>query len=139
MQKGHKTLKLAKPKETHNQGNPSKIPIKKTTIKSLKTFPNNQKNAKYSRSPQQKSTFINKDCKVKPNSALPNPSQNNENQKQLEQNERKESNALMDIQKNLETNISVDKDFIKVFIRFRPMNDLENGLLSDKCGWEVPN
>ena len=31
-----------------------------------------------------------------------------------------------------------NKDFIKVFVRFRPLNDLENDLLSDNCGWETP-
>ena len=31
-----------------------------------------------------------------------------------------------------------NKDFIKVFVRFRPLNDLENGLLSDNCGWTIP-
>ena len=32
----------------------------------------------------------------------------------------------------------INKDFIKVFVRFRPLNDLENGLLSDNCGWTIP-
>ena len=31
-----------------------------------------------------------------------------------------------------------NKDFIKVFVRFRPLNDLENGLLSDSVGWTTP-
>ena len=31
-----------------------------------------------------------------------------------------------------------NKDFIKVFVRFRPLNDLENGLLSDNVGWTIP-
>ena len=31
-----------------------------------------------------------------------------------------------------------NKDFIKVFVRFRPLNDLENGLLSDNVGWTLP-
>ena len=31
-----------------------------------------------------------------------------------------------------------NKDFIKVFVRFRPLNDLENGLLSDNVGWTTP-
>ena len=31
-----------------------------------------------------------------------------------------------------------NKDFIKVFVRFRPFNDLENGLLSDNVGWTLP-
>ena len=31
-----------------------------------------------------------------------------------------------------------NKDFIKVYVRFRPLNDLENGLLSDNVGWTTP-
>ena len=31
-----------------------------------------------------------------------------------------------------------NKDFIKVFVRFRPLNELETGLLSDNCGWTLP-
>lgn len=30
-----------------------------------------------------------------------------------------------------------NKDFIKVFVRFRPLNELETGLLSDNCGWTI--
>ena len=34
--------------------------------------------------------------------------------------------------------IQSNKDFIKVYVRFRPLNDLENGLLSDNVGWTTP-
>ena len=34
--------------------------------------------------------------------------------------------------------IAANKDFIKVYVRFRPLNDLENGLLSDNVGWTTP-
>ena len=30
-----------------------------------------------------------------------------------------------------------NKDFIKVFVRFRLLNELENDLLSDNCDWET--
>ena len=38
----------------------------------------------------------------------------------------------------LSSSQKTNKDFIKVFVRFRPLNDLENGLLSDNCGWTLP-
>ena len=43
----------------------------------------------------------------------------------------KEKELLSSLQKT-------NKDFIKVFVRFRPLNELENDLLSDNCGWETP-
>ena len=48
-----------------------------------------------------------------------------------EDKEKLDNQLLAELQKS-------NKDFIKVFIRFRPLNDLENGLLSDNCGWTTP-
>ena len=42
------------------------------------------------------------------------------------------NNALLTISQK------TNQDFIKVFIRFRPFNELEIGLLSDNVGWETP-
>ena len=48
-----------------------------------------------------------------------------------EDKEKLDNQLLAELQKS-------NRDFIKVFIRFRPLNDLENGLLSDNCGWTTP-
>ena len=49
-----------------------------------------------------------------------------------------ESNLKKEEKELLSSLQKTNKDFIKVFVRFRPLNDLENDLLSDNCGWETP-
>ena len=51
----------------------------------------------------------------------------------------KEEKEKLDKEKELLSSLQkTNKDFIKVFVRFRPLNDFENELLSDNCGWETP-
>ena len=53
--------------------------------------------------------------------------------------EEKEDKEKLDKEKELLSSLQkANKDFIKVFVRFRPLNELENELLSDNCGWETP-
>ena len=53
--------------------------------------------------------------------------------------EEKEGKEKLDKEKELLSSLQkANKDFIKVFVRFRPLNELENELLSDNCGWETP-
>ena len=53
--------------------------------------------------------------------------------------EEKEDKEKLDKEKELLSSLQkANKDFIKVFVRFRPLNELENELLSDNCGWEIP-
>ena len=61
-------------------------------------------------------------------------------QKPKEENLNKEEKEKLDKEKELLSSLQkTNKDFIKVYVRFRPLNDLENDLLSDNCGWETPN
>ena len=54
-------------------------------------------------------------------------------------NLKKEEKEKLDKEKELLSSLQkTNKDFIKVFVRFRPLNDFENDLLSDNCGWETP-
>ena len=51
----------------------------------------------------------------------------------------REEKEKLDKEKELLSSLQkTNKDFIKVYVRFRPLNDLENDLLSDNCGWETP-
>ena len=53
--------------------------------------------------------------------------------------EEKEDKEKLDKEKELLSSLQkTNKDFIKVYVRFRPLNELENDLLSDNCGWETP-
>ena len=61
----------------------------------------------------------------------PNASNPIKEEKVNKENFDKEKELLSSLQKT-------NKDFIKVFVRFRPLNELENDLLSDNCGWETP-
>jgi kinesin family protein 5 len=61
----------------------------------------------------------------------PNASNTKKEEKVDKENLDKEKELLSSLQKT-------NKDFIKVFVRFRPLNELENDLLSDNCGWETP-
>ena len=64
---------------------------------------------------------------------------NNIPQKNNKTNLNKEEKEKLDKEKELLSSLQkTNKDFIKVFVRFRPLNDLENDLLSDNCGWETP-
>jgi len=60
-------------------------------------------------------------------------------QKPKEANLNKEEKEKLDKEKELLSSLQkANKDFIKVYVRFRPLNDFENELLSDNCGWETP-
>ena len=61
----------------------------------------------------------------------PNASNTKKEEKVDKENLDKEKELLSSLQKT-------NKDFLKVFVRFRPLNELENDLLSDNCGWETP-
>ena len=53
--------------------------------------------------------------------------------------EEKQDKEQLDKEKELLSSLQkANKDFIKVFVRFRPLNELENDMLSDNCGWETP-
>lgn len=71
------------------------------------------------------------------NKRLGSNSENKENQnKDKEKNKDidNEDDSLIELPKAA----TVSSKNIKVFIRFRPLNDLEVGLLNDSCGWMVP-
>ena len=121
---GNKSQKPSKTRDSQNLSNITKNPLKKAVTKPTKSFLTNPKLTK-----QPKSSIAPK----------PKTSENvnsKSDQKNITENTQ---NILLDMQKNLDSKTSTDKDFIKVFIRFRPLNDLESGLLSDDCGWEIPN
>ena len=60
-------------------------------------------------------------------------------QKSKDANLNREEKEKLDKEKELLSSLQkTNKDFIKVYVRFRPLNDLENDLLSDNCGWETP-
>ena len=60
-------------------------------------------------------------------------------QKGKDSNLNREEKEKLDKEKELLSSLQkTNKDFIKVYVRFRPLNDLENDLLSDNCGWETP-
>ena len=60
-------------------------------------------------------------------------------QKGKDSNLNREEKEKLDKEKELLSSLQkTNKDFIKVYVRFRPLNDFENELLSDNCGWETP-
>ena len=53
--------------------------------------------------------------------------------------EEKQDKEQLDKEKELLSSLQkANTGFIKVFVRFRPLNELENDMLSDNCGWETP-
>ena len=122
--------------KTKSKTTGGKIAIKKPTT--AKERPILKKNT--GRSPQ--STNLKKDP-AKNNSKKANTieaSKKATNPKKVNSaNLKKEDKEQLDKEKELLSSLQkVNKDFIKVFVRFRPLNDLENDLLSDNCGWETP-
>ena len=106
-----------------------KLAIKKPT--SARQNANLRKNI--GRSPQ--TTNLKKDAPKKDNKKIKQIEEEKKNSipKKLPEStlKKEEKELLSSLQKT-------NKDFIKVFVRFRPLNDLENDLLSDNCGWETP-
>ena len=113
-----------------------KLAIKKPTSAKNRTNITN----KLAKSPQEtnpKKAQGTKDTK-KPKAKVQEKA-NNIPQKPSASNKSKEEKEKLDKEKELLSSLQkTNKDFIKVFVRFRPLNDLENDLLSDNCGWETP-
>ena len=117
-----------------------KLPIKKPS--SARDKANIKKNM--GRSPPkpnpQKEVKKKDSKKVKPieTETIKNIPKKNENASNPKK-EDKEDKEKLDKEKELLSSLQkTNKDFIKVFVRFRPLNELENDLLSDNCGWETP-
>ena len=117
-----------------------KLPIKKPS--SARDKANLKKNI--GRSPPkpnpQKEAKKKDSKKVKPieTEIIKNIPKKNENASNPKK-EDKEDKEKLDKEKELLSSLQkTNKDFIKVFVRFRPLNELENDLLSDNCGWETP-
>jgi len=113
-----------------------KIAVKKPT--SARDKPNLRKNI--GRSPPQvnpKKDVVKKDQKKQ---KAKEPEKTNDIPKPINaSNLKKEEKEKLDKEKELISSLQkTNKDFIKVFVRFRPLNDFENDLLSDNCGWETP-
>ena len=113
-----------------------KIAVKKPT--SARDKPNLRKNI--GRSPpqvNQKKDVVKKDQKKQ---KAKEPEKTNDIPKPINaSNLKKEEKEKLDKEKELISSLQkTNKDFIKVFVRFRPLNDFENDLLSDNCGWETP-
>ena len=117
-----------------------KLPIKKPS--SAKDKPNLRKNiGRNQPQPIPKKDIVKKDSKKiktienekSKNIPIkkPNASDIKKEEKQDKEQLDKEKELLSSLQK-------ANKDFIKVFVRFRPLNELENDMLSDNCGWETP-
>ena len=126
--------------KTKTKSGGGKLSIKKPS--SAKEKPNLRKNIGRSPpKPNQKKGIVKKDSKkIKTIDAdksknipikKPNASNPIKEEKVNKENLDKEKELLSSLQKT-------NKDFIKVFVRFRPLNELENDLLSDNCGWETP-
>ena len=113
-----------------------KIAVKKPT--SARDKPNLRKNI--GRSPPQvnpKKDVVKKNQKKQ---KAKEPEKTNDIPKPINaSNLKKEEKEKLDKEKELISSLQkTNKDFIKVFVRFRPLNDFENELLSDNCGWETP-
>ena len=113
-----------------------KITVKKPT--SAREKPNLRNNIR--KSPTQTNTKKDapkKDTK-KPKTKEPEKTKSIP-QKGKDSNLNREEKEKLDKEKELLSSLQkTNKDFIKVYVRFRPLNDLENDLLSDNCGWETP-
>ena len=103
-------------------------------------------NLKKGRSPSPQQTQNKKDQSKNLSKEKQIPMQNKQKTKQNSSPKGKEltsSNIEKEEKEKIEKELlsaatKTNKDFIKVFVRFRPLNDLENGLLSDNCGWTIP-
>ena len=69
--------------------------------------------------------------KNKPKKPLSSKGKETFDKPRTKEEKEKEEALLSELQKT-------NNDFIKVFVRFRPLNDLENGLLTDNVGWTTP-
>ena len=111
-----------------------RIPIKKTSPNSRSQKVVNKKKKQQQQSKDYQDSQSNKKAKSlkKDDKTSPNIKSVKSNKVGKDANQEKIDKALLSaVQKT-------NKDFIKVFVRFRPLNDLENGLLSDNCGWTLP-
>ena len=126
--------------KTKTKSGGGKLPIKKPF--SAKEKPNLRKNIGRSPpKPNQEKGIVKKDSKKiktidadkSKNIPIKKPNASNPKKEEIvnKENLDKEKELLSSLQKT-------NKDFIKVFVRFRPLNELENDLLSDNCGWEIP-
>ena len=88
-----------------------------------------KKNVSKAATKERESSFQVKEKAKKPLSSKGKLSTSNK--PRTKEEKEKEDALLKELQK-------ANNDFIKVFVRFRPLNDLENGLLSDNCGWTTP-
>ena len=113
-----------------------KIPLKKPATAKERT--NLKQGSGRSPQPVNRKNDLNKNApqKTKANEA----SKKNNNPKKVNAaNLKKEDKEKLDKEKELLSSLQkANKNFIKVYVRFRPLNDLETDLLSDNCGWEIP-
>ena len=113
-----------------------KITVKKpTSARDKPNLRNNIRKSPSSANPKKETT--KKDTK-KPKTKEPEKTKSIP-QKGKDSNLNREEKEKLDKEKELLSSLQkTNKDFIKVYVRFRPLNDLENDLLSDNCGWETP-
>ena len=115
----------------------SKIPIKRPTSSRGDNIRNKSKSPQQSKKPiiknKSKEKVMNNQKKDSEKKSLPPKGKESLTSSNLkkEEKEKIDKELLLAAQKT-------NKDFIKVFVRFRPLNDLENGLLSDNVGWTIP-
>ena len=115
----------------------SKIPIKRPTSSRGDNIRNKSKSPQQSKKPiiknKSKEKVMNNQKKDSEKKSLPPKGKESLTSSNLkkEEKEKIDKELLLAAQK-------INKDFIKVFVRFRPLNDLENGLLSDNVGWTIP-
>ena len=123
------------------KGGLAKIPLKKPS--SLR----GEKMTKKPRSPSQKGAKNQKTIDKIPSKEREKTA-SNQNKDGIKTNfSQKGKDSISDLKKEDKEKIDkellsaiqkTNKDFIKVFVRFRPLNELENGLLSDSVGWTTP-
>ena len=127
--------KITKLKTSYNKVQTNKLNTSKgdnnNKIKRRSPTPSqNKKNMTKSKiGPKEKETLIPK--KEKLQKALTSKGKESLNHPKSKEEKAKEDLILSELQKT-------NNDFIKVYVRFRPLNDLENGLLSDSVGWTIP-
>ena len=130
--------KSVSPKEKGKET--ERIQIKKTSpsSRSQKDFKkvNKAQTKELNENPKHVDTTNLKD-KSSPNIKKFKPNKKEKQQKQEKQEKQETAQEKID-KELLKAAQKTNKDFIKVFVRFRPLNDLETGLLSDNCGWTLP-
>ena len=87
---------------------------------------------------KQKSKFSQEKANSNKKMPLKTPDKTSVNIKKLKTNKTEQELISEKDKALLSAAQKTNKDFIKVFVRFRPLNDLESGLLSDNCGWTLP-